>query len=83
MFLIHIELRSATYMCALTADPPWSYEVNYAKLQGAAPYPTMTTEELKTLPVGQLAANDSLILMWATNPKLPLALEVMQAWGFQ
>ena len=64
------------------ADPPWSYAVNYASLQGIAPYPSMTLDDLKALPVADVAAPDSLLLLWTTNPLLPSALELIEAWGF-
>ncbi len=65
------------------ADPPWCYERNYASLQGIAPYPAMTLDALKALPVADVAAPDSLLLLWATNPLLPRALELIEAWGFK
>lgn len=65
------------------ADPPWQYAINYANLQGIAPYPAMTLDELKSLPVGDVAAPNSLLLLWATNPLLPSALELIEAWGFR
>lgn len=64
-------------------DAPWTYAVNYANLQGIAPYPAMTLDELKSLPVGDVAAPNSLLLLWATNPLLPSALELIEAWGFR
>ncbi len=65
------------------ADPPWTYAVHHASLQGIAPYPSMTLEALKALPVADVAAPDSLLLLWATNPLLPAALELIEAWGFK
>ena len=65
------------------ADPPWTYAINYANLQGIVPYPAMTLDELKALPVADVAAPNSLLLLWATNPLLPRALELIEAWGYQ
>ena len=41
------------------ADPPWRYSAK--KVQGAAEnhYPTMSIDELRALPVAELAAKDS------------------------
>ena len=66
------------------ADPPWRFEP-YSRDSGldrAADnhYPTMTLEELKELKIP--AAPNAVLFMWATNPMLPEALAVMQAWGF-
>lgn len=65
------------------ADPPWAYSICHTSLQGVAPYPSMTLDALKALPVGDVAAPDSLLLLWATNPLLPAALELIEAWGFK
>lgn len=64
------------------ADPPWSYAQGG---RGAATnhYPTMTPKVIKELPVEQLAAKDAVLLMWATFPNLPQALETIEAWGFK
>lgn len=45
-------------------------------------YVTMPLDEIKALPVLQAAAKDCLLLMWATDPMLPQALDVGAAWGF-
>jgi len=45
-------------------------------------YATMTLEDIKALPVGDVAAKDCLLMLWAVDPMLPQALEVGQAWGF-
>lgn len=69
----------------LCADPPWRFENYSVKGQAKGPephYPTMALDDIKALPVGELAARDSLLWLWATAPMLPQALEVMDAWGF-
>src|SRR6185295_15658608 len=42
-----------------------------------------TLDELKTMSVGELAADDCALFMWAVMPELPGAIEVMRAWGFE
>lgn len=67
------------------ADPPWRYDDpkgNNPKLGGIT-YPTMSQEDICNLPVSSFAADDCTLLMWATMPKLPEALEVINAWGFK
>lgn len=70
---------------ALLVDPPWSYvmrsEAGYAK-SPEAHYDTMSIDAIKALPVDQLAGPDCLLWLWSTWPHLPLALDVMRAWGF-
>ena len=63
------------------ADPPWEYEFSQSNSRGVEQhYPTMSLESLKSLPVP--AAEDAVLFLWATAPKLSEALEVMEAWGF-
>ncbi|MGA7807139.1 MT-A70 family methyltransferase [Bradyrhizobium sp.] len=45
-------------------------------------YQTMSLDEIRALPVGQLAAPDCVLFMWAIDPLLPEAIEVGRAWGF-
>lgn len=71
---------------AILADPPWSYKMRGPKGYGKSPeaqYKTMTDSQLKALPVSHLAQKDCLLIMWAIWPRLPFAIELMQAWGFK
>lgn len=54
-------------------------------MQGAAEqhYSTMSVEEICRLKVAELADKDCVLFLWATFPKLPEALQVIKAWGFQ
>lgn len=45
-------------------------------------YATMAIDDIKALPVGDLAAKDCVLFMWAIDPMLPQAIEVGKAWGF-
>lgn len=65
----------------LYVDPPWRYE--YASTTSREienHYPTMTDEQLRALSLP--AADDAVLLMWATSPKLAEALDLMRHWGF-
>ena len=64
------------------ADPPWRYEQKNRQGSAELHYPTMSIEEICSLPVADLAAKDSVLFLWATFPQLPEALKVMTAWGF-
>jgi len=61
------------------ADPPWQYDLS---LRGSPEehYPVMPTKSISDLAVP--TAEDSVLFLWATNPKLEEALQVMKAWGF-
>ncbi len=71
---------------ALLVDPPWSYEMRSEKGYDRSPeahYDTMSDEDLLDLPVGDLASDHCVLIMWAIWPKLPLALELVKRWGFK
>ena len=56
----------------------------YSSLQGVAPYPTMSWEELADLPVGKLAdPKMSALFMWATGPLIHKVIALMESWGFE
>lgn len=66
------------------ADPPWDYENDQcaAPTRGGITYDTMTMAELHAMPVGDIAAENSVLFMWATWPKLREALDLMLSWRF-
>ncbi len=70
----------------ILADPPWQYEAGALPLTASGgvryQYPTMADAEIEGLPVSDLAAADAVLWLWATAPKLPAAVAVMRAWGF-
>jgi N6-adenosine-specific RNA methylase IME4 len=80
-----LSLRPAGGFSLIMADPPWSYEMRSEKGYAKAPeakYATMPLAEIAAMPVELLAAEDCLLWLWAVNPQLPQALEVLAAWGF-
>jgi N6-adenosine-specific RNA methylase IME4 len=46
-------------------------------------YPTMTVDEIKSMRVKDIAADDAHLYMWTTNSHLPFAFEIMKEWGFK
>lgn len=69
----------------IMADPPWLFR-NWSKAgerkNPLAHYACMGIDEIAALPVSRLAAKDCLLWLWATNPMLPRAIDVLEAWGF-
>lgn len=68
------------------ADPPWRYEnppMGGGNRSIENHYPTMTLEEICALPVSEVAADDAILYLWATAPKLIECFEVIKAWGFE
>jgi len=79
------DLRAMKYG-AILADPPWSYEMRSERGHVKSPeahYATMSLDEIKALPVADLAGRDCYLFLWSTWPHLPAAMEVMTAWGFR
>jgi N6-adenosine-specific RNA methylase IME4/ParB-like chromosome segregation protein Spo0J len=62
----------------IVADPPWRYETG-----NGLPYPTMPLEEIKAMPVWDIADENSILWLWTTNAHLRVAFEVVDAWGFE
>jgi len=88
-----LELPNKKYK-TIYADPPWSYnskKPTTAKRPTAMGisltpdyyYDTMSVEEIKSLPVKNISEKDSVLFLWATNPMIREALEVMESWGFK
>lgn len=69
----------------IEVDPPWAFKARSARGLEKSPqrhYGCMSVEEIAALPVGALAAPDCWLALWTTNPFLPRAFEVLDAWGF-
>lgn len=46
-------------------------------------YPTLTLEQISALNVADIAADDCILFLWTTSPKLEEAFAVIRAWGFK
>ncbi len=69
---------------AILADPPWAFRAWSDKGKGRSAeqhYPTMRLEDIKALPVADLAAEECVLFLWATFPMLKEAFAVIDAWG--
>jgi N6-adenosine-specific RNA methylase IME4 len=86
-----IELPShGQYRCIL-ADPPWHFRArtelqrsNWVSRRDAEKhFQVMGIDDIKALPVRDLAAKDAHLFLWATGPCLRMAFDVIEAWGFR
>lgn len=72
---------------AIYCDIPWAYDVDLSNGATRSPennYPVMNLEEIKRFEVVKQAAADNCVLfMWITAPKLNWMNEVLEAWGFE
>ena len=67
-------------------DPPWSFKAWSPAGEGRSAkrhYETMTTKQICSLPVVDIAAKDCVLFLWAIMPMLPEAFQAIKAWGFK
>lgn len=68
------------------ADPPWSFRNWSAKGTGRnaiSHYDCLDFGALASFPVADLAADDCVLFLWAVDPLLPKAFQLLQTWGFE
>jgi N6-adenosine-specific RNA methylase IME4 len=69
------------------ADPPWTFKTYSSKGRGRcadAHYDVMSLEDLKEIrsEIDKYAANDCALFLWATDPLLPKAIDIIRSWEF-
>lgn len=68
----------------ICADPPWRYDFSKSDSREIEnQYPTMSLLDICALPVKDIAADDCVLFLWTTSPKLYEAFGVLGAWGFE
>jgi N6-adenosine-specific RNA methylase IME4 len=78
-------LKAATFSTIL-ADPPWRFQNSTGKVapehKRLRRYATMSFGEIREMPVGLHATEESHLYLWCPNALLEEGLSVMRAWGF-
>ena len=68
------------------ADPPWQFKNRTGKVapehRRLLRYETMPFDDIKALPVCDIADEKSHLYLWIPNALLPEGLEIMASWGF-
>lgn len=72
---------------AIYADPPWQFVNLWNTPAGpnrgdAAHYGTMSIDDITTLPVSELAADDAVLFVWGIWILLPKIIPLIEQWGF-
>lgn len=77
----------------IVADPPWRYTKTGARIAGRMVgrgggaerhYTTMSMEEVASLNVADLTADQAHLYLWVTNPKMFSGpADIVKAWGFE
>jgi N6-adenosine-specific RNA methylase IME4 len=76
---------------AIMADPPWHFRARTALQVGnwtsrrdaEKHYAVMGLDDIKAMPVREIAAPDAHLFLWTTGPCLRQSFEVIEAWGFR
>ena len=67
------------------ADPAWSFKTYSDKGKDRSPdkhYSVMSLQDIKDLPVQDIANDNCILFLWVTFPLLKEGFEVIDAWGF-
>lgn len=76
---------------AILADPPWHFQTwAGARKSGAGiacrasepSYTTMIDEDISSLPIGELAADNCVLFIWTCWPVLERTFPILKTWGF-
>ena len=68
------------------ADPPWNFKGYDLKKEAryvGNKYPVMSISDIKNLNIQSISADDCVLFLWVTMPKLNEVMDVIKAWGFQ
>ena len=65
----------------ILADPPWDTHQR-GPLGASRHYDLMTLDQIRGLPVAQLAQPDAHLWLWVTNATLRAGYDLAEAWGF-
>ncbi len=66
----------------ILADPPWGKDQlgNYGAVKH---YNVMSIEQIKAMPVEDLAADNAHLYLWLTNAVIREGYDIMEKWGFK
>lgn len=70
---------------AIICDPPWFYKLRVTDEthRGRIPYKSMQFEEIRDLPIAQLAdPKGCAMFLWTTNNHMADACKLLEIWGF-
>lgn len=81
-----LEFCEGKRWATIYADPPWRFQNRTGKMapehKRLMRYETMALDEIKELPVQEIAGDKCHLYLWVPNALLPDGLAVMDAWGF-
>lgn len=82
-----LEFVNGTSFSTVLADPPWQFQNRTGKMapehKRLSRYPTLTLEEIKSIPVESVIADKAHLYLWVPNALMNEGLQVMESWGFK
>lgn len=79
-------VKKLNYQTVL-ADPPWRFSNSTGKMapehKRLSRYSTLTFEEIKSIPIIDVIADQCHLYLWIPNALLREGLDTMAAWGFK
>lgn len=79
-----LQLPDGAKFGTVLADPPWPQGGKHTLgIRRRIHYDRMTLEEIKEMPVGDATHRDGHLWLWTTSHHMKVALEVVEAWGFE
>lgn len=81
-----MELPNKKYQI-IYADPPWEVKAGpgwaSSGISRKLKYPTMSIDEIKALPVNELAEKDAHLYLWLINKYIVEGYKIAREWGFK
>jgi N6-adenosine-specific RNA methylase IME4 len=78
-----IELPNKKYNI-IYADPAWTFKTWSSKGDEKSPkYDLMKIEDIKNMPVDNIADKDCILFIWVTYPLLKEGLDTIKSWNFK
>ena len=66
------------------ADPPWAYnESGSGNRVVSSKYSTMQIEEIEKINISSICADNCILWLWVTFPRLQEGLRLIKSWGFE
>jgi N6-adenosine-specific RNA methylase IME4 len=76
--------KSTAGLCFNKGNKDTQKEKKYTPCKSAdAHYKFLSNDDLKALPINQLADDNCIVFLWITGPKLDIGIEVLTAWKFK
>jgi N6-adenosine-specific RNA methylase IME4 len=76
-------LRRGEQFGCVYADPPWPYRNQGTRAATSNHYPTMSLEDIASLPVEELVLPSAHLHLWVTNAFVFEAEFIIRSWGFE